>query len=77
MLAGFYNQYFDRYTRLDGSQSYTEMWWTHAAVAVASLIVLALAFPDRSRDPGRPTGYTQAISEGDVPGEPVVPQARR
>jgi nucleoside transporter len=77
VLAGFYNQYFDRFVRPDGAQSYSEMWWTHAAVALASLIALALAFPGRARDPNVVSGYTEATSEGQIPVDPVPEQPAR
>jgi nucleoside transporter len=50
VLAGFYNEFFDRFTIVkDGvqAQSYSEFWWIQAAVAAASLIALAALFDPR------------------------------
>lgn len=51
ILAGFYNQFFDRYTLprlVDGEilvgQSYVEFWWVQSAVAVICTLFLAVAF---------------------------------
>jgi nucleoside transporter len=49
VLAGFYNQWLDRFTRVsevDGAlvQSYPELWWVQAGIAAASLVLLVVAF---------------------------------
>ena len=43
VLAGFYNQYFDRYTDTTGSQQYHQFWYTQAGLAlIATVVILAL-----------------------------------
>jgi len=48
VLSGFYNQYWDRFTRLaDGVkvQEYSQFWWTQAAIAGLTMVLLAVLFP--------------------------------
>ena len=45
ILAGFYNQYFDRFTTPLGTQSYDAFWYANAAIAAACGAVLLLGFP--------------------------------
>lgn len=54
IVAGLFNQYFDRFAVLrvaDGVstkvQSYTEFWWAQAAIAAVSLVLLIAAFRPR------------------------------
>ncbi len=43
VLAGFYNQYFDRFKDASDAQQYQQFWYTQSAIAlVATLILLAL-----------------------------------
>jgi nucleoside transporter len=46
VLAGFYNQQFDK---VDPARLYRVFWSVEAAVAAVSLVVLLLAFPSRDR----------------------------
>ncbi|MCY2951366.1 MAG: MFS transporter [Planctomycetota bacterium] len=48
VLSGFYNQYWDRFSHLaDGVkvQDYSQFWWTQAAIAALTLLLLAALFP--------------------------------
>lgn len=45
ILAGLYNQIFDRFKNADGSQDYRQLWWTDAAVSIVCAVVLVLFFP--------------------------------
>jgi nucleoside transporter len=50
VLSGFYNQYWDKFTRLvDGVkvQDYSQFWWTQAAIAALTLLLLAALFPKK------------------------------
>jgi nucleoside transporter len=44
VLAGFYNQYFDRFKDVAGAQQYHQFWWTQSAVAVLSTLILLALF---------------------------------
>ncbi len=43
ILAGFFNQYFDRF-EVAGQQQYHQFWLAQAAIALASMVVVAVAF---------------------------------
>ena len=45
ILAGFYNQYFDRFTTPAGAQTYDAFWYSNAAIAAACGAALLLTFP--------------------------------
>ncbi len=45
ILAGFYNQFFDRFQTPLGGQSYNAFWYANAAIAAACGAVLLLGFP--------------------------------
>ncbi|MCC6681331.1 MAG: MFS transporter [Phycisphaeraceae bacterium] len=44
VVAGFYNQFFDRYTDAAGHQQYQQFWFTQAGIALVSMIILLLLF---------------------------------
>jgi len=44
VLAGFYNQYFDRFKDAADAQQYHQFWYTQSAVAVISTLVLLTMF---------------------------------
>jgi nucleoside transporter len=48
VLAGFYNQFFDRFKDADGAQQYHQFWYTQAAVALVSTLVLLILFRESS-----------------------------
>jgi MFS family permease len=48
ILAGFYNQSFDRFVTAEGAQGYVTFWWVQAAVALASAAALAALFRPRT-----------------------------
>jgi nucleoside transporter len=52
VLAGFYNEYWDRFSRVvEGArvQAYSQFWWTQAAIAAVSLLLLLAMFPRESQ----------------------------
>ncbi len=52
LLAGFYNEFWDRFKHIvEGSpvQEYSQFWWTQAAIAAATMVLLAVLFPRTNR----------------------------
>ncbi len=51
VVAGFYNQFFDRYTDASGHQQYQQFWFTQSGIALVSMIILLLLFHPRKEVP--------------------------
>jgi MFS family permease len=51
ILAGAYNQIFDRFKTTSGAQDYHQFWWADAAVSIACAVALILFFPRESAQP--------------------------
>ncbi len=47
VLAGFYNQTFDRFKDELGAQRYNEFWWTQSGIALLTLLVLLTVFSSK------------------------------
>ncbi len=54
VLAGFYNQYFDRFKDAAGAQQYNQFWYTQSAIALVSTLILLAMFRASAKpdDPG-------------------------
>jgi nucleoside transporter len=65
VLAGLYNQYFDRFTHTLPSgvkvQEYWQFWWAQAGVAFIAMVLLFLLFPD-----GEATTISRSEGEADA-----------
>lgn len=67
ILAGLYNQFFDRFHTPLGTQSYSEFWYANAAIAAACGVALLLAFPR-----GKPLVHELAAADRFPIGEPMA-----
>ena len=47
VLAGFYNQQFDRFKDIDGNQQYNQFWWTQSGIALLTLLILLTLFSSK------------------------------
>ena len=50
VIAGFYNQYFDRFKDAAGDQQYGQFWWTQSAIALLTLVFLLTLFSSKQAD---------------------------